>query len=267
MTLDINEIGEFASNIVMEAGELLLKLRKEPLKLEEKGDHTNLVTFVDQEVEKFLVDKILEKYPNHGVVGEEGVFESVLANFETEWMIDPIDGTTNFIHNFPFYGISVGVVHKGEGLIGVVYNPVTNELFYGQKGNGAYLNGERLTITEPIELREALVATTMFWEDVFSKDALHHSIIQIHKRTRGVRMVGGAAITLCEIAKGTLSAYIVPMLSTWDYAGGVIILKEAGWSVSQLSGSPVSFEIGGSLLASHPSIHQELLNMYLDWVD
>ncbi|WP_158217595.1 inositol monophosphatase family protein [Lottiidibacillus patelloidae] len=267
MTLDIDELGKFAADIVKEAGALLKELRTEPIKLEEKGDHANLVTFVDQEVEKFLVDNILEKYPDHGVVGEEGVFENVLTNFETEWVIDPIDGTTNFIHNFPFYGISVGIVHKGEGLIGVVYNPVTDELFYGQKGNGAYVNGDRLTISPEIQLSEALVATSMFWENIWTKDALHHSIIQLYKETRGVRMVGGAAITLCEIAKGTLNAYIVPMLSTWDYAGGVIILKEAGGSISQLSGSPVSFELGGSILAAHPSIHQELLNMYVDWID
>jgi myo-inositol-1(or 4)-monophosphatase len=265
MSLNLNELGEFASKIVKEAGALLLKFRKEPIDLEEKGHHSNLVTVADKKVEKFLVDKILEKYPNHGVVGEEGIFENVLENFETEWIIDPIDGTTNFIHNFPHYGISVGIAHKNEGVIGVVYNPLTDELFYGQKDKGAFLNGERLKLTQPIQMKEALVTTTMFWEDVYTRDALHHSIIQLHNETRGIRMVGGAATALCDIAKGTLSAYIVPMLSNWDYAGGVIILKEAGGIITRLNGLPVSFEYGGSILAAHPSIHEELVSMYPDW--
>ena len=264
MKPNINELGAFASDIVREAGTLLLKLRKEPLELEEKSDHSDLVTIADNAVEQFLIDKILERYPNHGIIGEEGMFDRESSHDDTQWIIDPIDGTTNFIHNFPYYGISVGIAHKGEGIIGVVYNPLTDELFYAEKGNGAYVNGVRLHLNKPILLKEALVSTTMFWEDVRTRDALHSSIIQIYKKTRGIRMVGGAAISLCEIAKGTLNAYIVPMLSTWDYAGGAIILKEAGGTITQLNGSPVSFKWGGSLLAAHPSIHQDLLHFYLN---
>ena len=262
MELNIKELGKYAASIVSEAGALLLKLRKEPLELEEKRDHSDLVTIVDSMVEKFLVDKIAEKYPNHGIVGEEGINEANAFDSDTQWIIDPIDGTTNFIHNFPFYGISVGIVHKGVGLIGVVYNPVTDELFYAEKDNGAYVNDVRLNLNQPILLKEALVSTNMFWEDERTKDALHPSIIEIYKKARGIRMVAGAAISLCEIAKGTLNAYIVSKLSTWDYAGGVIILKEAGGITTQLNGSPVSFESGGSILAAHPSIHKELLDSF-----
>lgn len=262
MNLDIKELRTFAAHIVKEAGALLLRLKNEPLEYEEKCDQSDLATNVDWEVEKFLVDKISAKYPNHEIIGEEGVAEEGFVDYETLWMIDPIDGTTNFIHDFPFYGISVGIVHKGEGIVGVVYNPSTNELFYAEQGNGAYVNGKRLLLNEPILLKQALVASTMFWENLSTKTALHPSIIEIYKQTRGLRMIGGAAISLCEIAKGTLNAYIVPMLSAWDYAGGAIILKEAGGIVAQLNGSPVSCLHGGSLLAAHPSIHQSLLNHF-----
>ncbi|QOR64611.1 inositol monophosphatase [Cytobacillus suaedae] len=264
MDLDSKELGQFASEIVSEAGQLLLKLRNDPLDLEEKRDHADLVTVVDSAVERFLVDKIVERYPSHGIVGEEGVFETNVSHFDTQWIIDPIDGTTNFIHNFPYYGISVGIVHKGIGVIGVVYNPSTNELYFAEKGHGAYVNGEKLSLDKPMLLKEALVSSTMFWEDSRKKDAIHPSLLHIYKNTRGLRLVGGAAISLCEIAKGTLSAYVAPMLSTWDYAGGVIVLQEAGGVITRLDGKSVSFKESGSILAANPSIHQELLSIYTD---
>jgi myo-inositol-1(or 4)-monophosphatase len=262
MNFDIKELGKFASDIVTEAGALLKKLQKEPLEFTEKHDHSDLVTIVDSAVEKFLVDKIIEKYPHHGIVGEEGMFEAESSHYETQWVIDPIDGTTNFIHGFPYYGISVGIVHQGVGMIGVVYNPQTDELFYAEKDNGAFVNGDRLSLDKPIALKEALVSSAMFWEDSSTKENLHPGVIEIYKKTRGIRMVAGAAISLCETAKGTLNAYIAPMLSTWDYAGGLIILKEAGGIITRLSGDPVSLEMGGSILASHPSIHGELAAIF-----
>jgi myo-inositol-1(or 4)-monophosphatase len=259
---DIKRIGQFAKELVKEAGELLIKLRKEPMVFEEKQNHSDLVTFADKEIEKFLVKNILNTFPTHGIVGEEGIFDNDDAYYQTQWIIDPIDGTTNFIHNFPFYGISVGVVHKGVGMIGVVYNPSTDELFYAEKDNGAYVNATRLNLDQPITLKESLVSTAMFWDDPKIKNNLHPSIIQIYKETRGLRMVAGAAISLCEIAKGTLSAYVVPALSTWDYAAGIIILKEAGGTITRLNGQPISLEYGGSLLATHPSIHHDLLTIF-----
>jgi myo-inositol-1(or 4)-monophosphatase len=260
---DIKKVGQFAKNMVKEAGALLIRLRQEPMVFEEKHDHSDLVTFADKEIEKFLVHHILNTFPEHGIVGEEGIFEHESAHYETQWVIDPIDGTTNFIHNFPFYGISVGIIHKGMGMIGVVYNPVTDELFYAEKDHGAYVNDVRLSLDQPMALKEALVSTSMYWDNPHTKNNLHPSVIQIYKETRGLRMVGGAAISLCEIAKGTLSAYVAPMLSSWDYAAGVIILKEAGGTITRLNGQPLSLEYGGSLLASHPSIHRELLSRCL----
>jgi myo-inositol-1(or 4)-monophosphatase len=258
---DIKKVGGFAKELVKEAGALLVKLRKEPMVLEEKHDHSDLVTFADKEIETFLVKKILSTFPQHGIVGEEGIFDNDDSYYQTQWIIDPIDGTTNFIHNFPFYGISVGVIHKGVGMIGVIYNPVTDELFYAEKDNGAYVNETRLTLNKPITLKESLISTAMFWDNPKTRNTMHPSLIHIYKETRGLRMVGGAAISLCEIAKGSLSAYIVPALSTWDYAAGVIILKEAGGTITRLNGQPISLEFGGSLLAAHPSIHAELMQI------
>lgn len=260
MKLNLKDIGGFASEMIKIAGEKLIELRKEALEIQDKGGYNNFQTNADTIIEKFLADTIEARFPEHGIIGEETVLKRGNPDIDITWIIDPIDGTTNFIHNFPFYGISIGIVHKGEGIIGVVYNPSTDEIFYGKKGNGSYVNGVKLDIRKPIKLSEALVTTTMYFDDSFTH--LHPGVMELYYQTRGLRMVGGASISICEIAKGTLNAYIVPSLSTWDYAAASIILKEAGGQLSQLNGKEISYQHGGSLLASYPSIHQDILNIF-----
>lgn len=260
--MDVKELGKYAKQIVFDVGQLLRIKRKTSLNLTEKKDHSDLVTEMDMFVEKNLVENILKCYPSHGILGEEGIFEGNSSEYETVWIIDPIDGTTNFIHNFPYYGISVAVVHKGEPLIGVVYNPSTDELFFAEKNKGAFVNGNKLEIKGEMKLKEALISTTMFYTDLKTKESVHKSLITLTKKARAIRMVGGAAISLCELAKGTLNAYVMPMLNTWDYAGGIIILKEAGGVVTKLNGEEVSLKENGSLLAADPSIHEEILAIF-----
>lgn len=262
MTLNISELTEFSSQIIKEAGELLIVMKKMPFEFQEKKNHGDLVTIVDQKIEEYLVQKIQEKYPEHGILGEEGIIENEISAYDTVWVIDPIDGTTNFLHNFPFYGISIGIVHKNEGVVGLVYNPSTDELFLGVKDKGAFINGKKIQIENEIELKDTVVSTSMFWKDATTKDALDDTIIQLYKETRGMRMVGGAAVSLGEIAKGTFNAYVMAMLSPWDYAGGVIFLEQAGGIVSRIDGTKVDLKESGSLIASHPSIHKELVNMF-----
>lgn len=257
------DMPKFAKDIVIAAGILLKQLKQAPLNLEEKKSHSDLVTAVDKQIEKFLVNRITDKYKDHGVLGEEGVFEGSLEDKDTIWVIDPIDGTTNFIHGFPYYGISVAVVHKGIGIIGVVYNPETDELFFAEDGKGAYMNEEELRIGQELDIRNSLICTTMFWEDVATKSSIHPTIIDLYKDSRGIRMVGGAAISLCEVAVGRLNAYIMPALNAWDYAAGVIILKEAGGVVSKINGDSISFNQGGSLVATHPGIHSNILERFV----
>jgi len=258
----MNELFQFAKYIVSEAGKLLLDLKKQPLFLQDKKDHGDLVTIADQNVERFLVSKILEKYPNHGILGEEGTFSGDLSKCDTIWVIDPIDGTTNFIHDIPFYGISVGIVQNGEGVIGVVYNPSSDTLYSALKGEGAFANDEKIRIQGKVKLRDSVFSTSMFWEDPSLKDSLHSGVIQLYKDTRGMRMVGGAAISLCDIIAGRFNAYVMPMLSPWDFAGGAIIVREAGGIVTTLDGDEVDYTKSSSILASHPDIHEEIVKRF-----
>ena len=260
--MNLHELSEFAGNVVLKAGGLLNEWKKQPLIYEEKRDYSDLVTEVDKKVEAFLVEEILKQYPDHGILGEEGTFKKDLVDYDTVWVIDPIDGTTNFIQNIPFYAISVGIVHKGKGIMGFVYNPSTDELFHAVAGEGAYVNNQKLELNNPMHLQEAVISTTMFWEDPITQNALHASIIELYKNTRAMRMLGGAALSLCEIAKGTIGAYVIPMLSPWDYAAGVIILKEAGGIVTDLKGEAIQFKQGQSLLAAHPDIHEKITQLF-----
>lgn len=258
----MKEIGEFTCDIVKEAGILLANLKETPLTATEKENHADLVTMADPMIEKFLVTRVLEKYPTHGILGEEGGLNGTVNEAETTWVIDPIDGTTNFIHGFPFYGISVAVVHKGIGIVGVVYNPMTNELFFAEKGKGLTINGVRVQMKQSLPLKEALISTTMFWADNEKRDAIHPSVIQLYKQTRGVRMLGGAAVTLSELAKGTFGAYYMPMLNAWDYAAGAVIVQEAGGVVTRLDGTPLDFTCHGGIIAAHPDIYGEVAKWF-----
>lgn len=259
--MELEKIASFAVEIVKESSTLLEEF-DEHILLKQKKDHADLVTEIDKKIESFLVKKITENYPEHGILGEEGMYEGEIEGKEVLWVIDPIDGTTNFIHGFPFYGISVGIVHEGKGVIGVVFNPSTSELFLGINGVGAFVNGERIELTGKKTLEDSLFSTNMFWEDNQTKEAMHPKVIQLHKKTRGIRIVGGAAISLTSISKGILNAYIMPKLSAWDFAGGAIFLENAGGIVTQIDGSPVDYIKGGSLIAAHPAIHKELVDLF-----
>lgn len=258
----MHNIGEFTCTIVREAGVLLKKLREEPLVTTEKESHADLVTVADPMIEKFLISRILSSYPTHGILGEEGTYKEAESHKETLWVIDPIDGTTNFIHGFPFYGISVAVVHRGIGLVGVVYNPMTDELFFAEQGKGLFLNGQRIKMEKSLQLKDALISTTMFWSDNETRDAIHPSVIHLYKETRGVRMLGGAAVTLCELAKGTFGAYYMPMLNAWDYAAGSLIVQEAGGIVTRLDGTLLDSTKHGGIIAAHPDIHGDIATWF-----
>lgn len=262
--MDFKQLGLFAQDMIKQAGKLILDLKGTPLQLEEKKSFSDLVTIVDKSVEEFLVTKILEKYPNHGILGEEGFFKEDIQSLETIWIVDPIDGTTNFIQEIPYYAISIGIMHKGEEIMGLVYNPITDELFFAQKGNGAFLNNQPLKLENPLSINEAVISTSMFWEDVETKSQLSSAIINIYHDTRGLRMLGGAALGLCDVARGRLNAYIMPMLSAWDFAAGKVILQEAGGIVTRLNGEDFLMNEKGSVIATHPDIHEDILSYFND---
>ncbi|CCQ96192.1 Inositol-1-monophosphatase [[Clostridium] ultunense Esp] len=251
----------FATKLAREAGKIALEGRKEKIvSYQFKSSHKDLVTEIDRQVERFIVAKIKETYPSHGILGEEGTNIDGGGNSSYRWVIDPIDGTTNFIHQGINFCVSIALYQGGEGVAGVVYDPSRDELFSGERGKGAFLNGSRIGFTGEKKMDESLIGTNLIWVGRTRRLKLEESIYRLANVSRGVRSLGAAALELAYVAAGRLDAYLGLYLSPWDYGAGKLIVEEAGGKVSNFDGDSLSLisEKQG-LLASHPSIHGDLL--------
>ncbi len=225
---------------VLKAGEHLLKGFNSSKQISFKGK-IDIVTQYDVEVEKILLEELSFLDSSYGFVAEETRKEK--TDCKNAVYIDPIDGTTNFVHGFPFCCISVGVYEEGVGRYGIVYNPVMNEMFKAEYGQGAYCNGERIHSTHKTDLKDCLIATGFPYSIVYDKDHRLFSILEyILKNTRGIRRAGSAALDLCYTAKGVFDGYYEFNLSPWDIAGGAVIASEAGCRVCGLK-SPDSYDL------------------------
>ena len=257
-----------AAAIALEAGALLREYYQRGVETEYKGD-VDLVTAADRASEKLIVEKLKQTFPTHGILGEEGT-RSVLEA-EYRWYVDPLDGTTNFAHGFPYFCISLGLEHRppglsaeedGELVAGVVYQPLHDELFVAEKGCGAYLNGRRLHVSRTAQLQEALLATG------FPSHKRHvnpniHFYQQLTLRSHGVRRAGAAALDLAYTAAGRVDSYWEFNLNPWDTAAGVLLVREAGGTVTYFDGSP--FKLASrEVLATNGLLKDELQRFFDD---
>src|SRR5438309_2867769 len=215
--------------IAREAGELLMQ-HFGKVEIEYKGE-VDLVTKADREAEKLIVERIRSVWPKHDITGEEGTRTDSGSDYR--WYIDPLDGTTNFAHGYPVFCVSIAVedVKAKERVAGVVFDPTRNELFSAERGAGAELNGKRIRVSKTAKLSESLVATG-FPSHKRHKNPNIHFYHQITLRSHGVRRAGSAALDLCYVASGRLDGFWEFNLNSWDTAAGVLIVQEAGGSVS-----------------------------------
>ncbi|MBE3596770.1 MAG: inositol monophosphatase [Hydrogenibacillus sp.] len=274
-TLDGHEIGEwlrFARLLAGDAGALI----KERLKAAENGTRidigtksgpSDLVTDVDRAVEALLVSRIRHQYPAHGVLGEEGAREAGRPEARgLVWVLDPIDGTTNFIHQRVNFCVSIALYAGDQGLVGVVYDPMREELFWAARGVGAYLNDRRLRLDAPKTLRESLIGTSLTWIKRARKAGVVDRIWTIGERSRGIRSLGAAALETAYVAAGRLDAYLSLQLSPWDFAAGKLIIEEAGGAVVDFLGTPLSLEVPRlGFLAAHRDVAPELIDILAPW--
>lgn len=241
---------------VLKAGEHLLKGFNGLKDVSFKGK-IDLVTQYDVEVEKMLLDELSFMSSEYGFVAEETSTER--TDKEKVVYIDPIDGTTNFVHGFPFCCISVGVYERGEGVCGIVYNPVTEEFFKAEKGEGAYLNGERIYASVKNDITECLVATGFPYSVVQEKpDQVLRILGEVLSKTRGVRRAGSAALDLCYVAKGVFDCYYEFNLSPWDISAGAIIASESGAFVCGRDYKKPADLYENFIFASSKSVSEEL---------
>ncbi|ADD67932.1 inositol monophosphatase [Denitrovibrio acetiphilus DSM 12809] len=244
---------------VTKAGEHLLKGFNSVKEISYKGK-IDIVTQFDVEVEKILLNELSFMMPEYGFVAEETAQQK--TDKKKVVYIDPIDGTTNFVHGFPFCCVSVGVYEEGEGIYGVIYNPILREMFIAEKGQGAYLNRQKIQVSSKHNIQEALVATGFPYSIAEGNPQAALELLgTILKNTRGIRRAGSAALDLCYVAKGVFDAYYEFDLSPWDIAAGAVIAGEAEAHVcgKDFSKSPDMYE--KFIMAVTPDISDRLHKM------
>jgi myo-inositol-1(or 4)-monophosphatase len=256
--VQIEALKEMALHCAKSAGALSLERLKQPFLVEYKTSASDLVTAVDKEVEKHVVHTILQQFPDHGILAEESTFQGDPSQYDTLWIIDPIDGTTNFVHQQINFAVSIAVYHKGEGLIGVVFDPSRDEMFYAVKGEGAYLNDRRLRLERQVKLEEALLCTSVFWNKRAEQMGIDLIVKKLAGKVRGMRLLGSAALEMSYVAAGRLDGYVSLSLNAWDFAAGRVIVEEAGGVVTRMTGEPLPHDQKSSVMACNPAFYEEL---------
>ena len=263
--------GGFAAKvapIALEAGALIRGYFERGVTAEYKGD-VDLVTEADRASEKLIGERLAAILPEHGIFGEEGTRSGLEAEYR--WYIDPVDGTTNFAHGFPYFCVSMGLEHRPKGLAkdadgeliaGVIYQPIHDELFMAEKGKGAWLNGRQIHVSKTKQLQEALLATGFPSHKRHANPNIHF-YQQLTLRSHGVRRAGSAAMDLCYTAAGRVDAYWEFNLNPWDTAAGVLMVTEAGGTVTSFDGSPFKLE-SKELLVSNGLIGKEIERFFVD---
>ncbi len=225
-------------------------------KVELKGKN-DLVSYVDKELEIMIATRLKEVLPEAGFITEEGTQK--VDNNPLKWVIDPLDGTTNFIHGLPVYCTSIALIDANELLVGVVYEPSRNECFHAHKGGGAFCNDKRIHVSKLNKISDSLLATGFPFHD-FEKIGNYVKILnELMQNAHGLRRLGSAAVDLAYVAMGRYEAYFEYNLNSWDLAAGALIVQEAGGTVTDFSGGD-NFVFGRELVAAN-SIHTEMIEV------
>jgi myo-inositol-1(or 4)-monophosphatase len=252
----VSEFLPVALDAARSAGKLLREALGGSRRIDYKGHPTNLVTEMDRRSEALIVERIRGAFPDHAILGEEGGARS--GHSEYRWLIDPLDGTTNYAHGLPIFSVSVALERAGEVVLGVGYDPTRDECFVAQRGRGATLNGEPLRVSTTPVLDESLLVTG-FPYDIRSTPATNlPEYAALALRSRAVRRLGSAVLDLCYVAAGRLDGYWELRLGPWDMAAGGLMVLEAGGRITDLRGGPWRLDEAG-VVATNGPIHEELL--------
>jgi myo-inositol-1(or 4)-monophosphatase len=255
----MNPFLEVAIDAAREAGGILLEEFARPVRISYKGE-VDIVTQADERSERAVVTKLREHFPKHAIVAEEGGGAESTSPFR--WHVDPLDGTTNFAHGYPCFAVSIGLEEEGELLAGVIYQPVSGELFTAVKGEGAYLNQKRIHVS-PIETLATSLLVTGFPSVKRTQNPNIHYYWDFTLRSHGVRRDGSAALDLAGVACGRFEGFWEFGLHSWDSAAGVLLVREAGGVVTRFDGQP--YRLGDrELLATNGHVQLEMQSVAAD---
>lgn len=243
---------------IREAADHLRASLSNPLEISEKSAHNDLVTNMDRSIEQFLVRKIRDTYPEHKIISEEGYGDGSSDTNGILWLLDPIDGTLNFVMQKRFFAISIGVYENGRGRAAFIYDVMGDELFHCLSGQGAYQNDIKLSPLTEIKIEDALIDMSSTW--LKPNRRIDQDIMtEIVRKSSGTRAYGAASLELAYVAAGLLDAYFTMRLSPWDYGAGLILLNEVGGLYSRADGEQINILSRTSILAARPGLHEYMI--------
>lgn len=220
--------------------------------------NNDFVSDVDQKAENAIIEVIQQSYPDHGILAEESGLQG--QESEYQWIIDPLDGTTNYLHGFPQFAVSIALKHKDRLEAGVIYDPVSQELYTAARGEGAQLNGKKIRVTGHIGLKNALLSTGFPYHDQSYLDTYLDTMKQLMAQTAGLRRPGSAALDLAWLAAGRTDGFWEFNLNAWDIAAGILLVREAGGIITDFQGSDKYLE-SGDIIAASPKVFPEMLKI------
>jgi myo-inositol-1(or 4)-monophosphatase len=256
-----------AINCAAKAGEWIKSKSGSFTQLDTKYSQHDLVTEVDKGCERMIRNLIATHFPHHAFLGEEGVDPGPeasakalerAAGAEYLWIVDPIDGTTNYVHGFPFYSVSIALAHHGQVIVGVIYDPARDELFLAERGKGAYVHGRKMQVSAETALSQSLIATGFPADHLQALPANLQGIQSLAPKVRNLRVAGSAALHLAYMAAGRLSGFWEIGLSAWDMAAGSLLVEESGGRITDTQGEPYHLGVR-NVAASNGLIHGEFI--------
>lgn len=258
-----DDIFEHAKKWVLEAGNIIRQKINDPLDIDTKSNPNDLVTTMDKETEKFFVEKIKSTYPGHLLLSEEGFGDEIPSLKGTIWIIDPIDGTMNFVQQKRNFAISVGIFQDGIGEIGLIYNVMEDILYYAKRGEGAFKNGTALpSLKKGLVLEESVIGLNHLW--LCENRLVDEKVMQdLVKTARGSRTYGSAALEFAFVAEGVLEGYLTMSLSPWDVAAGMVMVNEVGGVTTTIDGKAIDMLKRNSVFVGHPDVHKRIIDDFI----
>jgi len=259
-----DSVYQSAREWVLAAGEIIRSTIDDPREVDTKKNANDLVTEMDRKVEAYFAEKIRTTYPDHLILSEEGFGDQVDDLKGTVWIIDPIDGTMNFVHQKRTFAISLAIFHQGIGEIGFIYDVMADIIYEVKKGEGAYKNGQKLApLTDKKNLSESILMLNHLW--CTPNDQVNHlKLGELVRTVRGARSYGSAALEFAYLSEGIVDAYISFHLQPWDYAAGVILYEEVGGQIVQATGEPLTYLKQEPTVAGHPNIVNQIIEDYIE---
>ena len=255
--MDYNSLKDFAIDLAKSSGEILMSYYGSNLKIDKKSS-VDLVTKADLESEQNIINSIRTNFPDHDIISEESDIKSSKSNYK--WVVDPLDGTTNYVHSLPIFSVSIALQYKNDTKIGVVYNPAYNKCFWAIKNLGAYDNNEKISVSNNNQLINSLLVTGF----PYIQDKAWHKSFDIFKEfysmTQGVRRLGAASLDFCFVAMGRFDGFYELNLKPWDVCAGDLICREAGGKTSDWNNNKMPFS-GSNIIASNKKIHSRMLEI------